>query len=205
MSETISIMENEKPNSLASYTILAASLPTVASFPTPATHYMYLRKDSPTVSFPDTPRSIFIANIPIDATEKTLRTFFKQISGARVDRVDFEEDLAKAQVREQAILVKGQRWDDKVARQNGKKRKREEDEEVVSTLPETWSVKTRKSGENAVVVFVDKATADAVLKECRTLTKKNKTVPWIQVEELGLNRKRVLATGQQVDMLTVMD
>jgi ribosomal RNA-processing protein 7 len=186
-------MENRKPNSLSSYTILAAALPTVASFPIPCTHYMYLRKDSPTVPSPDTPRSIFVANIPIDATEDSLRAFFKQIVSARVERVDFEEDLAKAQIREQGILVKGKRWDEKATRQSGNKRKRDEDEEEAGVLPSTWSVKTRKSGENAVVVFVDKATADAVVKECRALVKKNKTVPWTPVEELGLHSKRLVA------------
>lgn len=184
-------MENKKP-SLSAYTILAASLPVVPSFPTPATHYMYLRKDTPSSSTPtpDALRSVFIANIPIDATENTLRAFFKQINGARVERVDFEEDLAVLSVRERGILVKGQKWNDKVARlQNTagmKKRKREDDEKESNVLPSTWSVKVRKSGENAVVVFVDKATAELVLKEARALSRRNKSVPWIQVEELGL-------------------
>jgi ribosomal RNA-processing protein 7 len=168
-------MAEKVPQGLASFTILPINLPPLPSYPTPAVHYLYLRPDAPPTPTVNTPRSLFLSNIPVDASENSLRAFFKQVGGARVERVEFEGDAD----RESEVLVKGERW-------SGHKRKRNETEEFeIEGLPTTWDVKARKSGSSAVVVFVDKATAEAVLKECKRMRKKKETVEWRSTEEWG--------------------
>jgi hypothetical protein len=184
---------------LSAYIILPISLPPLPAFPKPATHYLYLRPDTPRTPTADTPRSVFASNVPVDACEQSFRTLFKQIGG-RIERVQFEDDEERARRRGSGILVKGEKIvDTDAALAVGKKRKRisQEDDDGdlqdLLRLPETWETRARKSGSNAVIVFVDKATADAVLKECKKLAKKGpaaaKGLVWRPVGDWGEKRK----------------
>jgi ribosomal RNA-processing protein 7 len=182
-------MTSTASSSLSSYTILQVSFPPQPAYPKSATHYIYLRPDAPKAPSPDTPRSLFLANIPIDSSEESLRALFKQIGGALVDRVEFEEDEGKSST----VLVKGQKWGkEQAAQSSNRKRKRDEgldeDKEKLA-LPATWEFKLRRSGSSAVVVFVDRATAEAVLKECVRMAKRKEKVEWRSTEELGEKRK----------------
>jgi ribosomal RNA-processing protein 7 len=181
--------------SLSNYRILRVLFPPQPAFPKPATHYIYLRPDTPKTPTLDTPRSLFLANIPIDASETSLRALFKQLGGALVDKVHFEDDAKNIGVDE--VTVKGERW----ARDNekpsvGMKRKRNaeagNDGETDFTLPSTWDFKTHQSGSSAVVVFVDAATAQAVIKECARMAKRKESVEWKASEELGERRKHLV-------------
>ena len=185
-------MTSKDPSSLSSYTILQVSLPPQPAYPKSATHYIYLRPDAPKSPTSDTPRSLFLSNIPIDSSEASLRTLFKQIGGALVDRVEFEDNDAKSG----SILVKGQRWvKEGDTRVSGKKRKRDRDIDNEGkeklALPATWEFKVRRSGSCAVVVFVDRATAEAVLKECIRMAKRKEKVEWRSTEELGEKRRSI--------------
>jgi ribosomal RNA-processing protein 7 len=176
----------------STFIALPLSLPPTPSSPTPATHYIYLRSDSPKNPTPDTPRSVFVSNVPVDSSEASFRALFKQVNGALVDRVEFDDDAHRT--HGQRLLVKGQSWGDEGVqekRQTGRKRKRKMEEEESSladeyALPGTWGLRTRKSGSSAVVVFVDKPTADSVLKECRRLVKKHLKLEWRPAEVLGI-------------------
>ena len=119
-----------------------------------------------------------------------------------MERVRFEDDDEQARRRGSGMLVKGEKIVDADAGNSmvtGKKRKRrtvedgEEELRDLLRLPETWEAKVRRSGSSAVVVFVDKATADAVLKECKRLAKKGpaaaKDVVWRPVGNWGEKRK----------------
>ncbi|KAF2668218.1 hypothetical protein BT63DRAFT_270986 [Microthyrium microscopicum] len=182
-------MAADKPSSaLDAYISLHLALPPAPSRPDAADHILYLRADNHSVPTPDSPRSLFLSNVPVDSSEAAFRAFFKQLGGL-VERVAFEDDNAEnAQIR-----VKGQVWDEQTDKKGSKKRKRgtEQDGDIVSTakvLPSTWSCQTQRSGSSAVVVFVDRATADTVMKECRKRAKKGLSVPWTQAHELGLAR-----------------
>src|ERR1700760_288079 len=183
-------MTSTASSPLSSYTILQVSLPPQPAYPKSATHYIYLRPDAPKNPNSDTSRSLFLANIPIDSSEASLRTLFKQIGGALVDRVEFEDN----EVKSSSVLVKGENWrKEGEAQVNGKKRKRDRgtDHEDANrlALPATWEFKISRSGSCAVVVFVDRATAEAVLKECVRMAKRKEKVEWRSMEELGEKRK----------------
>lgn len=127
-------------------------------------------------------------NVPIDSSEDNLRSLFKQIGGARVERVEFEDDDEPIG---HGMLVKGEKWGEEAAKGKKRKRRHEGDREIgeVHRLPDVWATKIHKSGSSAVVVFVDRATRDAVVKECGRLAKKKEAVEWRgSTEDLGLKR-----------------
>jgi len=135
---------------------------------------------------PDSARSLFTVNLPIDATENSLRKFFAQptLSERRVERVEFEDLSPKKSIASLNVIT-------------GKKRKRSKDstvrvaEEVLgeeADLPKIWDREILRSGSCAVIVFVDRASADAVLKACRRVAKKGEHVEWNGVGSLGLQR-----------------
>ncbi|KAJ5464608.1 DNA repair protein [Penicillium daleae] len=77
---------------VAGYTTLPLQLPPTSICPTPATHYLYIRPHEPRIPDPDSTRSLFIVNAPIDTTEVHLRHLFStQLSAGRVERVTFED------------------------------------------------------------------------------------------------------------------
>src|SRR6266480_1801566 len=89
------------PQTVAGLLVLPLSLhPQKALLPNPTatqTHYLYLRPDAPKIPNPDTPRSLFVANVPIDADEVSFRSLFKELCGSIVERVEFEADEGRSE------------------------------------------------------------------------------------------------------------
>ncbi|KAI9372035.1 ribosomal RNA-processing protein 7-domain-containing protein [Aspergillus egyptiacus] len=185
----------KKDIEIAGYTSLPLQLPPTSSFPTPATHYLYLRPHEPRIPDADTPRSLFLVNIPIDTTEAHLRHLFgTQLSAGRVERVEFESvRTGKKSSAAQVALLQANVT-------KSKKRKRvtaDELEEKLDqiSLPSTWDRQLHHSGTHAVVVFVDKASLEASLKAARKAARKSGSgaITWGE----GLDESRVPALGLQ--------
>ncbi|KAL4801919.1 ribosomal small subunit assembly protein [Aspergillus unguis] len=181
---------------IAGYTALPLTLPSTPSFPTPATHYLYLRPHEPRIPDPDTDRSLFLVNTPIDTTETHLRHLFgAQLSSGRVERVDFESArTGKKSGGLQIALAQGSGTG--VAK--SKKRKRVTADELEQrlddvSLPSTWDRVLQRSGSHAVVVFVDRASMEASLKAAKKAARKSSGITWGEgIEEkvpaLGIQR-----------------
>ncbi len=177
------------PLEISGYLILPLALPIQRSFPTPATHYLYLRPHEPKIPTEDTPRSVFLVNVPFDATELHLRHLFgTQLGGSRVERVDFEG----ARSRSKPAVAPP------VQTKKGKKRKRVEiqsmDDVEGADLPEVWDRQLHHSGSTAVMVFVDRASMEASLKAAKKAAKGKKEIVWGQgiedkIPKLGSERK----------------
>ncbi|KAJ5580168.1 uncharacterized protein N7459_006153 [Penicillium hispanicum] len=177
---------------VAGYTTLPLQLPPTSAFPISATHYLYLRPHEPRIPDPDSPRSLFIVNTPIDTTEVHLRHLFgKQLSAGRVERVDFEDVPTKkggiAAATESNISHRS------------KKRKRVTADDLQGQLdgisfPSTWNRQLQKSGAHAIVVFADKPSMEASLKAAAKAAKKGTTIVWgdgipeDRIPPLGLQR-----------------
>ncbi|PGG98178.1 hypothetical protein AJ79_08948 [Helicocarpus griseus UAMH5409] len=162
------------PLSISGYSVLPVELPPIPSFPTPATHYLYLHPHEPRIPDPDSSRSLFIVNVPITTTETHLRHLFgAQLSAGRVERVEFHETASKklssaTTPADQTLTTTA----------NPKKRKREtittSDLQVEldnTTLPPTWDRTLHTSGAHAVVVFVDRPSMEASLKAAKRAAK----------------------------------
>ncbi|KAI9719253.1 MAG: hypothetical protein M1812_003583 [Candelaria pacifica] len=168
------------PLEISDYLILPLALRPLAAFPTLATHYLYLRQHAPKIPTLDTARSLFIVNVPIDATELHFRYLFaNHLGNARVESVIFENERTSTPKPQIATPVA----EPKSKKGNNKKRKRGEDKVVeeyteASELPKTWDRELHRSGSTAVVVFVDKASAEAGLKAARKAAKEGTKMHW---------------------------
>ncbi|KAH7065597.1 ribosomal RNA-processing protein 7-domain-containing protein [Macrophomina phaseolina] len=169
------------PLKAGEYTILPLTIPGVPSYPQPATHYLYVRPHAPKVPDENTPRSLFASNLPIDATESSLRALFAQkLGGSRIERVDIEGARPKKSERGAAGSAKA-----------GKKRKRGADTSAGEIgLPQTWDAELLSSGSSGVLVFVDKASAEMAMKEVIRAAKKRAEIVWKSDIALGLDRYR---------------
>ncbi|KAF2200269.1 hypothetical protein GQ43DRAFT_481721 [Delitschia confertaspora ATCC 74209] len=192
--------KSKTPQSISGFTVLPLTLPTLKSLPTstPTTHYLYIRPHAPTHPTPTTDRSLFIANVPIDATESSIRTLFAdQLGGSRVQTVEFDSSVPATPVVKRWKSETAPEKAKEVEENRGKKRKRESDEDVVaegvledekSMLPRTWDRELRRSGGTAVVVFVDQASCKGAMKEVEKKVKKGAEVRWVAEEGLGVQR-----------------
>lgn len=143
------------------------------SYPKETTHHLYLRANTPKLPTENTPRELFAVNVPVDATEKHIRSLFaNQLGGVRVESVAFEGARVGKGISAPVAPV-----------QQNKKRKRGDDEnataEEVGLLPEIWDRELHRSGGTAIVTFVDRASAELALKEVKRAVKSKATINWV--------------------------
>ncbi|EIT77369.1 ribosomal RNA-processing protein 7-domain-containing protein [Aspergillus flavus] len=180
---------------IAGYTVLPLRLPPAESKRAkPATHYLYLRPHEPRIPDADTPRSLFVVNVPIDTTELHLRHLFgSQLAAGRVERVHFEAVPTK----KKGGMTTAHSMVANVSK--SKKRKRVTVDELQNqlddvALPSTWDRELQKSGAHAVVVFVDKPSMVASVKAAKKAGKrKDGEIVWGEgledrLPQLGLQR-----------------
>lgn len=162
----------KEPQEIAGYTVLPIQLPETPSAK-PATHYLYLRPHEPRIPDPDTPRSLFVVNVPVDTTELHLRHLFgTQLGAGRVERVEFESVPTKKTAGSMQVATQGSVG-------KNKKRKRVTADELQDQLddielPSTWDRQLQKSGAHAVVVFADKPSMEASVKAAKKVSKNRK-------------------------------
>ncbi|EME45962.1 hypothetical protein DOTSEDRAFT_168167 [Dothistroma septosporum NZE10] len=161
------------PSMVHDFVVLPLRLPRQPSYPQESTHYLYLRANAPKAPTENTPREVFLVNVPVDATETHIRSLFAdQLGGARIESLAFEG----------ARVGKG--ISAPVAPAQSKKRKRGVDENEATTeaevglLPETWDRELHRSGGIAIVSFVDQASAQLALKEAKRAVKSKKDITW---------------------------
>jgi ribosomal RNA-processing protein 7 len=78
---------------IGDYTVLPLSLPPTSSFPTSATHTIYLRPHAPKIPTESDARSLFLVNVPVDSTPTHFKSVFSSLIGAgRVEDVRFEHE-----------------------------------------------------------------------------------------------------------------
>jgi ribosomal RNA-processing protein 7 len=183
-------MKRDAPE-VEGYITLPLQLPSIPTYPLPATHYLYIRPHEPRIPDPDSSRSLFIVNTPIDTTETHLRDLFgKQLAAGRVSSVQFEDVPTKktnvAPATENNLSHRS------------KKRKRVTADDLQSqldeiTLPSTWDRQLQKSGAHAIVVFADRASMEASLKAAAKAARKGTTIVWGE----DVSKDRVPALGLQ--------
>lgn len=169
-------MPSSKPKVAATvndFTVLSLRLPSQPSFPQSATHYLYLRANAPKVPTENTPREMFLVNVPVDATEQHIKHLFaNQLGGSRIESVAFEGARVGKGIAAPVAPV-----------QQGRKRKRGEEEEGASNeeagrLPQVWDREVRRSGSSAIATFVDRESRDLALKEAKRASKSKTQIVW---------------------------
>ncbi|PSN66635.1 hypothetical protein BS50DRAFT_370293 [Corynespora cassiicola Philippines] len=183
------------PTSASDFAVLPLALPSLDGVPeiyADAKHFLYVKQHEPSQPTASAERSLFVANVPVDATEGSIRALFAdQLGGSRVEDVEFDSSVPAAQTHK--------RW--RTASQpaggeaRGKKRKRDEDivaegviEDEDSALPKLWNGELRRGGGCAIVKFVDAGSAKGALKEVKKAVKEGRVVRWTGGEGLGVQR-----------------
>ena len=161
------------PESVSGFTVLPLHIPPLPSCSVSTTHYIYVRPHTPKIADPDSERSLYLINIPIDSTLTHFRHLFSaHLGGYRVERVDFDETKTSKKAAQRAQVVSGE--------QRGKKRKRGQngEEKPDLDLPVAWDRDVHKSGSAAVCVFVDVKSAKAAMKAVKRAVMDKATVEW---------------------------
>jgi ribosomal RNA-processing protein 7 len=162
------------PSQIAGYTILPVTLPPQPSLSLlePATHTVYLQPHAPKIPTESDSRSLFVVNVPVDATAAHFRSIFSSLIGAgRFETVQFEGE--KTRTENKSLVIAG--GGDKKA--GWKKRKRGSEAALgkeAQELPQTWNRDVHRSGSSAVIVLVDERSVESTLKAIRKLHKSSK-------------------------------
>ncbi|KAF2100560.1 hypothetical protein NA57DRAFT_54638 [Rhizodiscina lignyota] len=172
-------------SALSTFAIVALSLPRLPSLPPelqPAPHYLYIRPHAPKIPDANTSRSLFVSNVPPDANESNLRKLFAtHLGGTRIERVEFDaKDILYGHTSNRTARHRDANPSTEVSlagdsiqqKPGGRKRKRRNHdtdlEAPEARLPQMGEdLNALKSGANAVLVFVDKASADMAMEACR--------------------------------------
>ncbi|KAJ4292562.1 hypothetical protein N0V90_009225 [Kalmusia sp. IMI 367209] len=185
------------PTTVADFIVLPLALPSLLGLPPScddAKHYVYVRAHAPSIATESSARSLFIANVPVDASETNIRALFaEQLGGARVEGVDFDSSIPAVVEHKR---FKSNEKSGGTGESRGKKRKRGEADIVAegvvedeeSALPRIWNGELRRSGACAVVTFVDKGSMRGALKEVSTAVKERRNITWPGGETLGVER-----------------
>lgn len=171
------------PVRISDYFVLPISLPSLSSFSTPATHYLYLRPDEPKIPVPTTPRSLFLVNVPFDSTATHIKSLFSkqlELPAGRIEEVQFEHARRRLNNTQNEDSSTNRNL---VGKSMKRKRKRTTEEKSPDQLDSaqmlaTWDRELHKSGSTAVVIFVDRASMEAVIKAVKRARKLQTKVIW---------------------------
>lgn len=176
------------PVQISGHHIISLSLPPLPSFSTSATHYLYVSNHQPKNPTPAASRCLFLVNVPFDATDvhvKHLLSTQLSLPNGRIEDVYFEGEEKKAHETDDALIE----YPSDVKKSKKRKRpvvERRADEPETAKLPPTWDRNLHGVGRTAVVMFVDRASADAVMKAIRTVRKQRRQLTWGEGAETAL-------------------
>ena len=190
-----SITEPAIPSTIQDYHVLPLSLPSLPSLDLSSSslvHYIYLKPHAPSIPTPESPRSLFLVNIPIDSTASHFKHLFSiqlGLSAGRIVDVQFEKDLTKDRTSATTPPVSAAPSAN-VSKKNKKRKRVHENDDAEDSLdsyplPSTWDRQLHRSG--------SKVSMEAVLKAARGLLRQRRTVVWgegvEEVEPLGAQRE----------------
>ncbi|RVX72606.1 hypothetical protein B0A52_04002 [Exophiala mesophila] len=168
------------PREIAGCVVLPLTIPPRPSYPKETRHYVYLRPHDPQIPDEDSPRSLFLVNVPVSSSLQSLRDLFtNQLNGGRIERVQFGEHGSSTS---KAVSV------------NSRKRKRMTADELETglashSLPPVFDSEIHPTGSTAVVVFVDRSSMELALKAAKKAVKEGKVTKWeSEGSGLGLTR-----------------
>ncbi|SPN97384.1 related to RRP7 Protein involved in pre-rRNA processing and ribosome assembly [Cephalotrichum gorgonifer] len=163
------------------FSVLQISMPPLPSYPHQTLHEVRLRRNAPKVPTPTDSRTLFLKNVPADATESHLRAVFASLVGpGRFESASFPDTDARAaplrgsggEIFEPAAAAK-------MAALGGRKRKRgSAADEGEPALPAIWARRAHKTGATALVTLADEKSLQLVLKAVAKAARTKKHPAW---------------------------
>lgn len=219
--------KSRTPSSLAGFVALPVVLQSKA-LGKDVKHYIYIKAYEPKIPDEESPRALFLVNIPVTATEAQLRHLITtQIGGAHVQSVYFAgQDGASSTSSSSALIATTKGTPKEPATTLGKrKRPAQESAEEISARLSTFSLPSTKpssfhtTGSSAIAIFLDRPSRDLTLRACQKTARSlasNKTKPIIWSAGLeaskqplfGLARyeaQRTLTYPPRADLLRAVD
>jgi len=149
-------------------------------------HYIYIKVSEPDVPDQDTPRSLFLVNIPVTTTEAQLRHLFAtQLSGGHVQHVHFAARDGRVSASSSALIATSEPAVKEPPSTLGKRKRpaqttpAEIDTKLSSySLPSAYPSALHGTGSTAIVVFLDRTSRDQSLRACRKAAKSSKPLVW---------------------------
>jgi ribosomal RNA-processing protein 7 len=179
------------------FLVLPVRMPPAPAFPVSAIHEMRVRRNTPKTPTETDRRTLFVKNVPADATEPHLRAVVAALVGPGRFEAAFFEDGSRAPVavdparvaRVKSIARKRKRGTDddgwEVARSDDDDDQEDDDEAEqrrraaeAANLPEIWNRAIHRSGSSAVVLLADEKSASLVLKAVAKLARGKKLPVW---------------------------
>ncbi|KAF2458171.1 ribosomal RNA-processing protein 7-domain-containing protein [Lineolata rhizophorae] len=170
---------------LGDFVVLPLTFPPLPSFPRAVKHNLYLRPYVPHTEDPNSSeqKTLFVTNLPIDATEVSLRKLFKdQLGGYLLNSVRFDDDIRSGNsiADTNSSTARAQATKGKKRKHPGMVDAASVERAEIMTLPRTWDTIPLKSGSSAVLVFVDIASAEGALRAAKKAAKSQTEIMWSQ-------------------------
>lgn len=151
------------------FTVLPIRQPSTPSFTKETTHYLYIRGNAPRLPTEENPRELFLANVPVDATETHIKSLFAEsLGGVRLESVSFADARVGKGIKAPVV--------------HAKKRKRGAEDgeagEEIGQLPYIWDREVHRSGGTAVVRCVDRQSAEIALREAKKVSRGSREIIW---------------------------
>lgn len=185
---------------LEDYIIVPVKIPSTLTSTSDVTHHLYIRQNTPKFPAEDDQRTLFVANVPIDATQAHFKALFAPLGG-RTENIRFHsvQDTSKY-IEPEDIPMELDTVEDATFSKEVKRLKR------ASVLPALWNRAVLRSGSNAYITFVDASECSVVLKSLRTGSQTlvwGAGVPRDRVPPLGADRYRdhLLRCAPDADVL----
>ncbi|KAK4691571.1 ribosomal RNA-processing protein 7, partial [Lecanoromycetidae sp. Uapishka_2] len=168
------------PSHVAGYDVFPLTLLPLPSLAQQVTHYLYITPHKPKIPTATAPRSLFLVNVPFDATEAHIKHLLSAQIGLPAGRVeDVEFEGQRRHVRRASEVAPTTSKPNK----KNKKRKRNTEGESLDklegvALPATWDRDLHTNGLAAVVLFVDRVSMDAALRAIKSTRKERIPPTW---------------------------
>jgi len=173
------------PHEVKDYVALPVILQSTASGKD-VKHYIYIKASEPDVPDQDTPRSLFLVNIPVTTTDAQLRHLFAtQLSAGHVEHVHFAAQDGALSTSSSALIATTKPTVKEPPTTLGKRKRPAqttpaEIETKLSSykLPSTYPSTFHVAGSTAIAVFLDRTSRDQSLRACRKAAKSSKSLIW---------------------------
>ncbi|KAG8533772.1 uncharacterized protein KY384_001513 [Bacidia gigantensis] len=147
------------PSQIAGYIVFPLSLPPLPALALKATHYLYIGLHQPKLPSSTASRSLFLVNLPFDATELHLRYLFSSQIGlpaGRIEEVQFEGQRRKSIASDEL-----RNWNTEEAE-----------------YPPTWDRDLQTNGRTCVITFVDRVSMEGAFKTIKATSKQENHPVW---------------------------
>lgn len=207
------------PYEVKNYVALPVTLPSKA-VGKDVKHYIYIKASEPDVPDQDTPRSLFLVNIPVTTTEAQLRHLFaNQLSTGHVEHVHFAGQDGAVSASSSALIATTNPTVKGPPTTLGKRKRPAQTipAEIETKLssynfPSAYPSTFHVTGSAAIAVFLDRTSRDQSLRACRKAAKSSKPLIWSaglatdKSPSLGATRyeaQRKLAFPPRADLLAL--